>query len=98
MRCRIGQSDPHAGRTFESFAADLANVADELGIKTFFVVGVRYASGSSSALRRRQSIATDVADVASQLGPALLSCMILHSCFPCHRKKSHINCKVPPLC
>ncbi|CAK0787189.1 hypothetical protein CVIRNUC_010405 [Coccomyxa viridis] len=39
-RPAIGQSDPHAGRTFESFAADLADVADQLGIKTFFVVGV----------------------------------------------------------
>ena len=38
---RVGQSDPHAGRSFQSFAADVAQVADKLGIKTFFVVGVR---------------------------------------------------------
>ena len=38
---RVGQSDPHAGRTFQSFAEDLAHVADQLGIKAYFVVGVR---------------------------------------------------------
>ncbi|CAL5229418.1 g12739 [Coccomyxa viridis] len=39
-RPAVGQSDPHAGRSFQSFAADVAQVADKLGIKTFFVVGV----------------------------------------------------------
>ena len=41
--CHAGwaQSDPHAGRSFQSFAADVAQVADKLGIKSFFVVGVR---------------------------------------------------------
>lgn len=42
MLRRVGQSDPHAGRSFQSFAADVAQVADKLDIKTFFVVGVRY--------------------------------------------------------
>ncbi len=41
LPCRVGQSDPHAGRSFQSFAADVAQVADKLGIKSFFVVGVR---------------------------------------------------------
>ena len=42
MLHRVGQSDPHAGRSFQSFAADVVQVADKLGIRTFFVVGVRW--------------------------------------------------------
>lgn len=41
MASRVGQSDPHAGRTFQSFAEDVAYVAEQLGVKAFFVVGVR---------------------------------------------------------
>ena len=58
VRCRIGQSDPHAGRTFESFAVDLADVADQLGIKTFFVVGVRYTSGHPLHCKRHRALQT----------------------------------------
>ena len=43
MLRRVGQSDPHAGRSFQSFSEDVAQVADKLGIKSFFVVGVRWA-------------------------------------------------------
>ena len=45
-RPSYGQSDPHPRRSFQSWAEDVAHLADALSIKSFFVVGVRCVPGS----------------------------------------------------
>jgi hypothetical protein len=40
-RPSYGQSDPHPRRSFQSWAEDVAHLADALSIKSFYVVGVR---------------------------------------------------------
>lgn len=42
-RPSYGQSDPHPRRSFQSWAEDVAHLADALCIQSFFVVGVRCA-------------------------------------------------------
>ncbi len=52
-RPSYGQSDPHPGRSFLTYADDVISLADALGVKRFFIAGVSGGGGYTQAIASR---------------------------------------------
>lgn len=66
----FGESDPHPKRNLESSAADMAFLADALGVNKFWVLG--YSSGSMHAWAALRYIPDRLAGISCSFGCRVL--------------------------